>query len=399
MAYDLQDLEKNRALDAIFDSFKPIRFDDWENLIEAPDFLIEDLIEKSSINMLYGPPKSCKSLLAIDLMVSLNNSDHWLGSIIPKPADVKYLAWEDPDAIFQRAFCVGKHKPKKTGKLRGNSEVSAPPPDIFGTYFEDALKHMFLNEDDDVEDQRPAVLIIDTLSLAAAGLGDENSSTYMGKVVDKLRRIRDLGITVIVVHHSGKDTTKGMRGHNSLLAAADNVFVFKKKANSNLITMKREACRNGPPGEVFDFEIKTEAFKSKKNDKEFLVPYLSHIKGFSDAKKENALTRPQILVLNSLQRLLKTDPTDVGMMFGLTDGHTAVSYALMEADCIQKNISPNAKSATSSKKAVRRALDKLVEYRLVIEKDGFIWPVTLEQTDTDKTGSSCNDGPRQCDTL
>ena len=63
--------------------------------------------------------------------------------------------------------------------------------------------------------------------------------------------------------------------------------------------MKREACRNGPPGEVFNFEIKTEVFKSKRNDQEFLVPYLSHIEGFSDAKKENALTRPQILVLNS----------------------------------------------------------------------------------------------------
>lgn len=110
----------------------------------------------------------------------------------------------------------------------------------------------------------------------------------MGKVVDKLRCIRDLGITLIVVHHSGKDATKGMRGHNSLLAAADNVFVFKKKANSNLITMKREACRNGPTGDVFDFEIKTEAFKSKKDKKEFLVPYLSYIEGFSDAKKENA---------------------------------------------------------------------------------------------------------------
>jgi hypothetical protein len=103
------------------------------------------------------------------------------------------------------------------------------------------------------------------------------------------------------------------------------------------------------------------------------------------AKKENALTRPQILVLNSLQQLLKTDPTDVGMMFGLTNDHTAVSYALLEADCIKKNISPNAKSATSSKKAVRRALDKLVEYRMIIEKDGFIWPIYLEQTDTDKT--------------
>ena len=379
MAYKFEDLE------AIGDTFKYIDYKNFEDLIKAPDFLIEGLIERSSITMFYGPPKSCKSLLAIDLMVSLNLSDHWLGSIIPKPANVKYLAWEDPDAFFQRAFCVGKLKPRKANRSRSYSEVSAPPPDIFGPHFEDALKCTFLNEDDDIEDRAPSVVIIDTLALAAAGLGDENSSSYMGKVVDKLRRIRDLGITLIVVHHSGKDATKGMRGHNSLLAAADNVFVFKKKANSNLITIKREACRNGPTGDVFDFEIKTEAFKSKKDKKEFLVPYLSYIEGFSNAKKENALTRPQILVLNSLQQLLKTDPTDVGMMFGLTDDHTAVSYALLEADCIKKNISPNAKSATSSKKAVRRALDKLVEYRMIIEKDGFIWPIYLEQTDTDKT--------------
>ena len=100
------------------------------------------------------------------------------------------------------------------------------------------------------------------------------------------------------------------------------------------------------------------------------------------------MTRPEIPVLNSLQRLLETDPTNVGMMFGLTDNHTAVSYALLETDCIQKHILPNAKSAAFSKKAVRRALDKLVEAQLVAEKDGFIWPIGLEQTDTDNTGST-----------
>ena len=100
------------------------------------------------------------------------------------------------------------------------------------------------------------------------------------------------------------------------------------------------------------------------------------------------MTRPEILVLNSLQRLLETDPINVGMMFGLTDNHTAVSYALLEADCIQKNILPNAKSAAFSKKAVRRALDRLVEAQFVAEKDGFIWPIGLEQTDTDNTGST-----------
>ena len=373
------------ACAAIDDTVRTVDFRDINNSIKAPNFLVEGLIETSSITMFYGPPFAGKSLLAIDLMVSLVNSNHWLGLIIPKPAEVRYLAWEDANEIYNRSLCVGKHKPDE--RFDGQEcRISAPPPDIFGTYFE-----LWLEREREIYDENfPFVLIIDTLAMAAAGQGDENSSVYMGKVTDKLRRLRDLDVTLIVVHHSGKDATKGMRGHNSLLAAADNVFALKKKSNSNSITMTREASRNGPTGEIFNFELKTETFKKKtdQGNTEFFVPYLKHIKNADAAATKTAMTRPEILVLNSLQRLLETDPTNVGMMFGLTDNHTAVSYALLEVDCIQKNISPNAKSAASSKKAVRRALDKLVEAQLVAEKDGFIWPIGLKQTDTDNTGDT-----------
>ena len=65
------------------------------------------------------------------------------------------------------------------------------------------------------------LLVIDTLSRAMAG-GDENSSTDMAQFVANVDRIRDATKShVLVIHHTGKDKTKGARGHSSLRAAAD----------------------------------------------------------------------------------------------------------------------------------------------------------------------------------
>lgn len=355
-------------------------------------YLIDGLIEPASIVLLYGAPKTGKTLLTTDLATSLSDVDHWLGRNIPKPANVIYLAYEDPKSIIQRMQCIFKYKFDKDRHIENRIFVSAQPPDILNSNFENALQFQlrWLRYDDDTNVRLQNVLIVDTLAMAMGGKGDENSSGFMGLFIDKFRSIRNLGITVIIVHHTGKDPKKGSRGHNSLVAAADTVFFVEKKANSNLLTLTRELYRNGPAGEKFTFEIESGTLSDElaHNSDITIVPYLKHLEGFSNIKNETALTRPQILVLNSIQRLLQTDPTDVGMMFGKAGYHAAVSYKLIEADCIQKNISPNAKSPAAPKKAVRRALDYLVENRMADERDGFIWPVAMEQTDSDKTESS-----------
>ena len=45
------------------------------------------------------------------------------------------------------------------------------------------------------------VIIIDTLAMAMANLGDENSSSTMGQVIDTLLRLRNLGCTIFLIHH------------------------------------------------------------------------------------------------------------------------------------------------------------------------------------------------------
>ena len=60
---------------------------------EEEDDLVNGLIETPSLVVIYGPPKTGKTLIAIDLAVSLSSSKNWLGRSIPKPANIIYLAY------------------------------------------------------------------------------------------------------------------------------------------------------------------------------------------------------------------------------------------------------------------------------------------------------------------
>ena len=53
------------------------------------------------------------------------------------------------------------------------------------------------------------LLVIDTLNRAACG-ADENASRDMGELIEAMKPLQArLGGSVLVVHHSGKDQTKG----------------------------------------------------------------------------------------------------------------------------------------------------------------------------------------------
>jgi hypothetical protein len=65
------------------------------------------------------------------------------------------------------------------------------------------------------------VVILDTLNRAAPG-SDENDSRDMGDIITAAKLLQtEVGGLVVLVHHVGKDKSRGMRGHSSLHAALD----------------------------------------------------------------------------------------------------------------------------------------------------------------------------------
>ena len=93
------------------------------------------------------------------------------------------------------------------------------------------------------------ILILDTLHNASSG-ADENSAQDAGIVQATMRRLRDeLGCTIILLHHAGKNGTSE-RGSSAIRASADTVLRCTKlgslmASSSNKYTLSCEKLKDG----------------------------------------------------------------------------------------------------------------------------------------------------------
>ena len=99
-----------------------------------------------------------------------------------------------------------------------------------------------------------AMIVVDTLSRAMAG-GDENGPTDMTSFIANLDALRDVtGAHIMIVHHSGKDTAKGARGHSSLRAATDTEIELQVEQGIRTATATKQ--RDLEPQEPIVFQLK-----------------------------------------------------------------------------------------------------------------------------------------------
>lgn len=187
------------------------------DLHKLPDmeWRIDHVLPMRGIGLIIGQSGAGKSFAAIDLLARLSLGLAWFGHKT-KLCKAVYCALEGRAGIKRRIVAWERHYGHEL-------------PDNFAVVL-DSLK---LTEDEDVHELARAILeaggeggliVIDTLAQAGPGI-DENSSADMGLLIEALQRLQSLtdGM-VLAVHHMGKDTTRGARGHSSLYAACDAVL-------------------------------------------------------------------------------------------------------------------------------------------------------------------------------
>ncbi len=97
------------------------------------------------------------------------------------------------------------------------------------------------------------LVIIDTLNRAAPG-ADENSSVDMGNLITAAKQLQSLtGGLVCLVHHTGKDITKGLRGHSSLYAALDGAIEVTATDTRKAWSVAK--CKDDVTGDAHPFKL------------------------------------------------------------------------------------------------------------------------------------------------
>ncbi len=223
--------------------FKLLSRSDLE-AIPPMDWLVRGILPRSGIAAIYGPSGSGKSFLVLDASCAIAEGIAWFGAKV-KIAPVVYVALEGSAGIRQRVTAwERKH--------------SRPLPDNFRL----VLDQLALNSANDVSalaekiaesGVSSGVVVIDTLNQAAPE-ADENSSQDMGKLIKNTKLLQRLtnGL-VVLVHHTGKDTGRGLRGHSSLLAALDSAI--EVSGMSEVRQWKLAKSKDGAGGSEHAFRL------------------------------------------------------------------------------------------------------------------------------------------------
>ncbi len=203
---------------------------------------IKGVIPDSGIAAIYGPSGSAKTFLALDMALSLSKGLRWFG-MRTKACPVVYVCLEGESGLSNRVSAY----------LTRN--------DVAGEVYFLTQPVSLLNEKDAPElakaiiesEAAGGVVIIDTLNRAAPGM-DENASGDMGKVIAMVKGLQcALGGLVLLVHHTGKDATKGMRGHSSLLAALDAAVEVTR--NGDQRSWQVAKSKDGEDGTAHPFKL------------------------------------------------------------------------------------------------------------------------------------------------
>lgn len=206
----------------------------------SEDWQVSDVFIAKGLACIYGNSGTGKTFLAIDLALSICTGKDWLGHKT-KQAPVTYLYAENHQSAGKRLNAWAKHNQTS---LPENFHLIKNQIDIANSAHVEELISL-LNQAGKSE----GVIVIDTFSAATSGI-DENSSKEMGKVIFNLKQLSlDTQSLVILIHHTGKDGTKGIRGHSSLFAALDNVI----KVNSE--SFKIEKNKDGVEGQEYKFKL------------------------------------------------------------------------------------------------------------------------------------------------
>ncbi|MDZ4397976.1 AAA family ATPase [Hydrogenophaga sp.] len=193
------------------------QFDPWEK----QEWAIKHLLPSMGLGAFFGASGTGKSFLIIEGIAKLAEAGSFFGHGVPKAHRVVVLVLEGEAGFRKRikAWEIAKGRPFPKGVKF-----------IFDTFN--------LLENDDLLALAEAVeihggcdvLVIDTLNAAAPGV-DENSSRDASLILQSAKWLQaSLGGLVLLVHHTGKDATKGMRGHSSIYAAMDAVIEVSRTA-------------------------------------------------------------------------------------------------------------------------------------------------------------------------
>jgi hypothetical protein len=207
-------------------------------------WIIKGVLPRAGLAVIYGASGSGKTFFTLDVAGAIVRGAPWRGVATQKGRGV-YVVAEGASGFRNRleAYCEFHGVEPAEFDLG----VVADAPNLL--------------DKGDIRDLIKALLafgkidfvVIDTYARAMAG-GNENDAKDVGQAVAHCDVIhRKTGALVVLVHHSGKDASKGARGSGALRAAADLEVEVIQTRDYRAATITK--MKDGEDGKEYQFRL------------------------------------------------------------------------------------------------------------------------------------------------
>ena len=319
---------------------------DFITSVKPVSWLIKGFLPKATLAVLYGESGSGKSFIAFDICAALARNQRW-NNLQGRQARVLYIVAEGVGGFNTRirAYC---HQTGITPRDLPIDIISDVTPNLTDPASVTNLIR-------DIKTAGPYDLIVmDTFAQVTPG-ANENSGEDMGKALGYCRKIsQSSGAMVLLIHHSGKDASKGARGWSGLKAAADVEYEVFRHENDRSIQVTK--MKDGQDGALFGFKLHDVVLGQDEDGDDItscVVEYCD-AKAFKKPQKAKRLGEVELMVLSTLHDACGTD---MGRKVPYTDLKTAAVHQLVHEGSGQDQRG----------KRVARAIESLIGKRLVVK--------------------------------
>lgn len=261
---------------------------------KPPSWIVKGVLPQAELAVVFGESGSGKSFFTLDMAMAIARGLPWREHRVRQGA-VVYIAAEGASGVRNRLKAYAEHTETALQDVPLSVIPSAP---------NFLLKEDIIELVNAVRPLKPAVVIVDTLSRVLAG-GDENSGEDMGLAVKHCSTIHAVtGALVVLIHHSGKDSSKGARGWSGLRAAVDTeIEILRSDADRVAVVTKQ---KDGSDEEVeFGFKLAPVAVGEDEDGDAIVSCVLEHGAAPSkDRRKREPKGAKEKVVLRTVQEMV-----------------------------------------------------------------------------------------------
>lgn len=340
-----------------------------------PDFIkrkllpwtIKGVLPRYGTGIGYGAPSSGKSFSLFDLAMSCARGVDWYGHKV-KRCGVVYILAEGAAGFINRvkAYLTYHHLEPNDLSL----EIIDEAVDLLtGVQLAEIISAI---KDASERIGTVGLIIVDTLNRTMAG-GDENSSEDMSAYIRNVQYLADnVEAFVLVVHHSGKDASKGSRGHSCAKGNIDIEIEVTDDAGTHTLTVRKN--RDGEAGACFGFRLEQVQLGEDEDGDRITSCVVIPTDAPKPASRQRALSGVARVALMALNEAILDHGQVMPATSTIPQGVRSVTLDQWRERFVLRYGQDRERNSTATRQAFGRGKEGLLKTERISISDPYVWP-------------------------